>query len=206
MNGYSDRINHALAFAAKHHDIQVRKGTRNPYVTQPANIAVILTSYRQDVDTVVAGVLHDVIDDCVRGGWTREMLSDRISDKFGEGVLDTVISVIPRKFDDDGNEFDKEERRGDFLSRLAQASEQARWVCAADQVHNGSAILADLHRTVDADSVWSRFSLGRDGTIRAYRSVYDRLSEIGFIAPILDELREVVVALEQFHHPPISAQ
>ncbi len=206
MNGYSDRINHALAFAAKHHDIQVRKGTRNPYVTQPANIAVILTSYRQDVDTVVAGVLHDVIDDCVRGGWTREMLSDRISDKFGEGVLDTVISVIPRKFDDDGNEFDKEERRGDFLSRLAQASEQARWVCAADQVHNGSAILADLHRTVDADSVWSRFSLGRDGTIRAYRSVYDRLSEVGFIAPILDELREVVVALERFHHPPISAQ
>ena len=206
MNGYSDRINHALAFAAKHHDIQVRKGTRNPYVTQPANIAVILTSYRQDVDTVVAGVLHDVIDDCVRGGWTREMLSDRISDKFGEGVLDTVISVIPRKFDDDGNEFDREERRADFLTRLAQTSEQARWVCAADQVHNGSAILADLHRTVDADSVWSRFSVGRDGTIRGYRLVYDRLSEIGFTAPILDELRDMVVALEQFHHPPVAAR
>ena len=206
MNGYSDRINHALAFAAKHHDMQVRKGTRNPYVTQPANIAVILTSYRQDVDTVVAGVLHDVIDDCVRGGWTREMLSDRISDKFGEGVLDTVISVIPRKFDDDGNEFDKEERRADFLTRLAQTSEQARWVCAADQVHNGSAILADLHRTVDADSVWSRFSVGREGTIRWYRSVYERLSEVGFTAPILDELRDVVVALEQFHHPPVAAR
>ena len=206
MNGYSDRINHALAFAAKHHDMQVRKGTRNPYVTQPANIAVILTSYRQDVDTVVAGVLHDVIDDCVRGGWTREMLSDRISDKFGEGVLDTVISVIPRKFDDDGNEFDKEERRADFLTRLAQTSEQARWVCAADQVHNGSAILADLHRTVDADSVWSRFSVGREGTIRGYRSVYERLSEVGFTAPILDELRDVVVALEQFHHPPVAAR
>ena len=26
--GYSDRINHALAFAAKHHDRQVRKGNR----------------------------------------------------------------------------------------------------------------------------------------------------------------------------------
>ena len=31
--GYSDRINHALAFAAKHHDQQVRKGTRLPYLT-----------------------------------------------------------------------------------------------------------------------------------------------------------------------------
>ena len=34
--GYSDRINHALAFAAKHHDRQVRKGTRLPYLTHPA--------------------------------------------------------------------------------------------------------------------------------------------------------------------------
>ena len=35
ITGYSDRINHALAFAAKHHDQQVRKGTRLPYLTQP---------------------------------------------------------------------------------------------------------------------------------------------------------------------------
>jgi (p)ppGpp synthase/HD superfamily hydrolase len=205
MTGYSDRINHALAFAAKHHDIQVRKGTRNPYVTQPANIAVILTSYGQDADTVVAGILHDVIDDCVRGGWTREMLGDRISDKFGEDVLDTVLSVVPRKLDDEGNELDIDERRADFLKRLARADERARWVCAADQLHNGGTILADLHRTVDPDSVWSRFTVGRDGTIRAYRAVYERLAEVGFTAPIVDELRDVVIALEQFRGAVVTA-
>jgi len=43
MRGYSDRINHALAFAAKHHDRQVRRGTRLPYLTHPANVAVSLT-------------------------------------------------------------------------------------------------------------------------------------------------------------------
>src|SRR3569833_1393465 len=68
--GYSDRINHAFAFAAKHHDRQVRKGTRLPYLTHPANVAVILTRYGQDEDTVVAGILHDVIEDCVRDGYT----------------------------------------------------------------------------------------------------------------------------------------
>ena len=57
ITGYSDRINHALAFAAKHHDQQVRKGTRLPYVTHPANVAVILTRYGQDDDTVIAGIL-----------------------------------------------------------------------------------------------------------------------------------------------------
>src|SRR6478672_4460651 len=46
--GYSDRINHALAFAAKHHDQEVRKGTRLPYVTRPANVAIILARYDQD--------------------------------------------------------------------------------------------------------------------------------------------------------------
>ena len=63
MHGYSDRINHAFAYAAKHHDRQVRKGTRLPYLTHPANVAVILTRYGQDEETVLAGILHDVIED-----------------------------------------------------------------------------------------------------------------------------------------------
>ena len=54
ITGYSDRINHALAFAAKHHDQQVRKGTRLPYLTHPANVAIILTRYNCDETTVVA--------------------------------------------------------------------------------------------------------------------------------------------------------
>ena len=68
--GYSDRINHALAFAAKHHDQQVRKGTRLPYLTHPANVAIILTRYGCDETTVVAGILHDVIEDCVTKDYT----------------------------------------------------------------------------------------------------------------------------------------
>src|SRR6185503_13604674 len=87
IQGYSDRINHALAFAAKHHDQQVRKGTRLPYLTHPANVAVILTKYQQDDATVVAGILHDVIEDCVREAYSREMLAQRIGQKFGDIAL-----------------------------------------------------------------------------------------------------------------------
>ena len=78
VTGYSDRINHAFAFAAKHHDQQVRKGTRLPYFTQPANVAIILTRYGQDERTVVAGILHDIVEDGVREGWTASMLEERI--------------------------------------------------------------------------------------------------------------------------------
>jgi (p)ppGpp synthase/HD superfamily hydrolase len=197
LRGYSDRINHAFAFAAKHHDRQVRKGTRLPYLTHPANVAVILTRYGQDEQTVVAGILHDVIEDCVRDGYTRDTLEQRIGDKFGQDVLETVLAVTERQLDEEGVELSSEERKDDYLARLAAAADRARWVCAADKVHNGSALLADLERTLDPDTVWSRFAAGRTGTVRWYRAVYERLHELGFDAPIMDELRDVAEALER---------
>src|SRR4026209_1021667 len=97
VTGYSDVINHAFAFAAKHHDRQVRMGTKLPYLTHPANVAIILTRYGRDIDTIVAGILHDVIEDCIRDGYTREMLEQRIGDKFGSNVLENVVAGhLPR--------------------------------------------------------------------------------------------------------------
>lgn len=197
VTGYSDVINHAFAFAAKHHDRQVRKGTKLPYLTHPANVAVILTRYGRSSDTVVAGILHDVIEDCVRDGYTGEMLQQRIGDKFGEKVLDTVLNVTYRRHDDDGVELSTEDRRADYLARLSEASEEARWVCAADKVHNASSIVADLRRTVDPETVWNRFSGGKAVTARWYRQVYERLHEVGFDAPIMAELDQVSSELEK---------
>ncbi len=195
--GYSDVINHALAFAAKHHDRQVRKGTKLPYLTHPANVAIILTRYGRSDDAVVAGILHDVIEDCVRDGYTREMLEQRIGDKFGPRVLDTVLAVTYRRQDDDGVELSGEERKTDYLERLLSANEDARWVCAADKIHNASSIISDLRRTVDPETVWARFSGGKAGTARWYRRVYERLAEVGFSAPIMKELDEVSSELAQ---------
>jgi (p)ppGpp synthase/HD superfamily hydrolase len=197
VNGYSDVINHALAFAAKHHDRQVRKGTRLPYLTHPANVALILTRYGRDTDTVVAGILHDVIEDCVRDGYSREMLEQRIADKFGAKVLDTVLAVTYRRNDDDGVELSGDDRKTDYLERLSGASEEARWVCAADKIHNASSIVADLKRTVDTETIWSRFGGGRAGTGRWYRQVYERLREVGFDAPIMDELDRASSELQE---------
>ncbi|HEY0528922.1 MAG TPA: HD domain-containing protein [Gemmatimonadaceae bacterium] len=196
VTGYSDVINHAFAFAAKHHDRQVRKGTKLPYLTHPANVAVILTRYGCDNDTVVAGILHDVIEDCVRDGYTREMLEQRIGDKFGERVLDTVLAVTYRRLDDEGIELSSEERRADYLQRLSGASEEARWVCAADKIHNASSIISDLGRTVDRETIWTRFSGGKTATVAWYRQVYERLRQVGFEGAIMAELDRVTSELE----------
>jgi len=206
INGYSDRINHALAFAAKHHDRQVRKGTRLPYLTHPANVAIVLTRYGRDEDTIIAGILHDVIEDCVRENYTRDMLGQRIGDKFGMNVLDTVLAVTQRSIDDTGTDLSSEERRDDYLERLEQAGESARWVCAADKLHNAGTLVADLKRTIDPATIWGRFSAGRDGTVRWYRRVFDRLRAVGFTAPIMEELRRVVETLEELAESNMAAE
>lgn len=196
ITGYSDRINHALAFAAKHHDQQVRKGTRAPYRTHPASVAVILTRYGRDDETVVAGILYDAVEDCVGQAFTREMLQRRIGDKFGADVVEMLLAVTLRRVDDDGVELSADERRDDLLERLAGASESARWVAAADALHGTSTLLSDLRRTIDPDTIWARFTGGRESAVRWPRRVYERLREVGFDAEIMGELATVVDALE----------
>jgi len=196
-SGYSDKINHAFAFAAKHHDRQVRKGTKLPYLTHPANVAVILTRYDRDEDSVVAGILHDVVEDCVRDGYTRETLEQRIGQKFGESVLRAVLQVTYRRLDDEGAELSSAQRKEDYLERLAQAEESALWVCAADKIHNAASLLADLRRTIEPDAVWSRLSGGRVATVKWYRDVYERLNSLRFDEPIMKEFRLTVEALEE---------
>jgi (p)ppGpp synthase/HD superfamily hydrolase len=196
MRGYSDRINHALAFAAKHHDTQVRKGLRMPYVTHAANVAVILTHYGCDETVVVSGILHDVIEDCVRDGFTADDLVERIGAKFGGDVLTTVLSVTRRRVDDDGVELSKDDVKDDYLMRLATAPDSARWVCAAHTLHNAGSVLADVRRTIEPSTVWNRGGNGRDGTLLWYRAVHERLQAVGYAAPIMIELGAMVAELE----------
>ena len=187
--GYSDRINHALAFAAKHHDRQVRKGLRLPYFTQPASVGIILTRYGRPDETVVAGVLHDVVEDCVRqGAQGDDPMLERVAAKFGAAVVELLLQVTERRYDDDGVELSPDERREDLLARLGSAGEEARWVRAAVQLHEIGTLLADLGRTDYPEAVWERFRGGRDGAVRYFADTTARLRASAFAAPIVTEL------------------
>ncbi|HEX5438972.1 MAG TPA: HD domain-containing protein [Gemmatimonadaceae bacterium] len=204
--GYSDRINHAFAFAAKHHDQQVRKGTRLPYLTRAPNVAVILTRYGQPDETVIAGILYDVAEDYVREGSVADRLEQRIGGKFGADVLRTLLAVVERRDDDAGTEMSHEERRDDLLARLSDAPTESKWVLAADQLHGGSALLGDLCRTDFPETVWARFAAGREGTVRWYRRLYERLVDTGFDAPIMREFDAMAGALEERARRPVDAE
>jgi hypothetical protein len=202
MTGYSDRINHALAFAAKHHDRQVHKGTRAPYRTHSSMLAVILSRYEQPDSTVIAGILHDVIEDAVMERHARELLDQRIGQKFGPDTLDIALSITPRLIDDDGLELSHDERRSDLLERLVSADDAGRWVCAADALFEVCSAVANLHRTIDPDSVWNGLPLGRDPTVEWYRRLHHRLTALGFNAPIMTELAAAIDELERWARVP----
>lgn len=194
--GYSDRINHALAFAAKHHDQEVRKGTRLPYFTAPANAAVILTRYGQDDETVVAAILHETVEDYLRDGYSEEAVRQRLEDKFGAATVDVALGATRRRLDDDGVELSHEEQKLDHLERLATTPGRSHWVLAAHEVHEASTLLADLQRTAFPESVWLRFAEGRESRLRWYRQVIDRLDAVRFDGAIMRELHEVAESLD----------
>jgi hypothetical protein len=65
-------------------------------------------------------------------------------------------------------------------------------LAGAEVLHAAGTLLADLRRTVDASSVWSRVPGGRLRALETYQRLCDRLSELDPRAPILDELRTIV--------------
>lgn len=84
------KVQKAIAFARKAHRGQMRK-TGDPYLTHCIHTGRILaelvpSSGKRAVDTVVAGILHDVVDD------TCQSLQD-IEAEFGDDVLKLVASV-----------------------------------------------------------------------------------------------------------------
>jgi (p)ppGpp synthase/HD superfamily hydrolase len=198
---YSDLVNHAFAFAALHPVGRTRKGTRVSYLTHTAHVALILARYDQDDETICAALLHDVVEDCELHGHTREQHARQIGEKFGEEVLQAVLDVTHQDRSADGRALTSAEKKIAYLEHLAVARERARWVSAADKLHNARSILSDLRREKDPAVVWSRFNVGPAETVRWYRDVYERLVEVRFRGEILPELLDAVQRMDSLAVP-----
>ena len=81
----SDRLNHAIEVAKKAHEGQYRK-TGEPYIIHPLAVKKILEEWGMDEDTVIAGVLHDTVEDA-------SPTLDDIRKEFGESVAFLVDGV-----------------------------------------------------------------------------------------------------------------
>ena len=78
-------LEYAIDFASEAHKDQRRK-SGEPYIIHPLAVAGILTEWDMDIDTIIAGVLHDTVED------TRTTL-ERIESLFGRDVAFLVDGV-----------------------------------------------------------------------------------------------------------------
>jgi (p)ppGpp synthase/HD superfamily hydrolase len=158
------KLERALRWASIRHREQVRKASDIPYIEHVVAVAIILDRAGFDEDAVIAGLLHDVVEDT-------ETPLDEVRREFGGIVADIVGHCSEVKTDAAGNKRPWIDRKRDHLADLSTASISARGVALADKLHNLSSIELDLR---DGRPVWSVFNAGRDDVLWYYRTAIDR--------------------------------
>ncbi len=78
-------LDHAIDFATDKHSDQTRL-SGEPYITHPLSVAYTLIEWGMDIDSVVAGVLHDTVEDT-------DTKLDEIENLFGRDVSFLVDGV-----------------------------------------------------------------------------------------------------------------
>src|SRR5437660_2334867 len=80
-----DMIRRAYDFSAKAHEGQVRK-SGEPYLQHPLAVAEIMAALRLDVPAIVAGLLHDTVEDTI-------CTQEQIEEEFGKDIARLVNGV-----------------------------------------------------------------------------------------------------------------
>ncbi|MDR0346844.1 MAG: bifunctional (p)ppGpp synthetase/guanosine-3',5'-bis(diphosphate) 3'-pyrophosphohydrolase [Coriobacteriales bacterium] len=79
------QLKHAYTFANKAHRGQIRK-TGEAFINHPIQVALILAELRMDVDTIVAAILHDTVEDT-------HMTLDDVEKEFSADVRELIDGV-----------------------------------------------------------------------------------------------------------------
>jgi (p)ppGpp synthase/HD superfamily hydrolase len=172
MHGYSDRINHAFAFAAKYYNALAPVGGGMDYLAHPANVAIILARYGCEQVTIVAGILHHVLEESPPDRWP--VLEHKISEKFGPVALAVAKDALEPKFDRRGSERAWQPCKQEYLSQLATAEPRALDIIVADELHACGSTITALRR-LGVEYLRTVSSAASDQTIWWYRSMLEIL-------------------------------
>lgn len=163
------RIEDAYLFAKGQHEGQMRK-SGDPYITHPLHVALILAELHVGPDTIIAGLLHDVVED------TNTKLED-IAKRFGEdvaGMVDGVTKLTQMKF----TSLEEKQAENHQKMLLAMGKDiRVIVVKLADRLHN--------IRTIDAQKPEKRERICKE-TLEIYAPLAHRLGMFKIKAELED--------------------
>lgn len=189
-SAFSTRFERALRWSAFQHRKQTRKTTATPYIQHPYGVALLLDRAGLVEDVVIAGLLHDVVEDT-------DATIDDVSNRFGPLVAVLVAWCTERKLDETGRKRPWTERKLDHRAAIAEAPWEARAIVLADKLHNLISIRTDLEDGVD---VWSRFGADRADVLANQRAMIAacRSSSEPAIRRLADMASEQLATVEEF--------
>jgi len=130
-----DKLKDAYEFAEKAHEGQ-KRDSGDDFFEHPKAVGLILAELKLDIDTIVAGLLHDVVEDC-------GVSIDEIKEKFGADVariVSGVTKISNLKLNEKLNESDTKslEKIETIRKMLFAMSEDIRVIIVklADRLHN----------------------------------------------------------------------
>lgn len=167
-----DRVQKAMVIAFKYHKGQIRKVGGAPYIVHVLEVAQILLSEPGiSEDVVVAGILHDVLEDT---SYTAEQLER----DFGPYVLSLIQFVTEPG---NGPTATREESIRTWRARkehIIQASDRASrdqlLVLAADKLSNVTSLQEELH--LYGEAIWACFNAPKEDILWYYRSLRSALA------------------------------
>jgi (p)ppGpp synthase/HD superfamily hydrolase len=159
LNAGSALIFDAIEYAARAHREHFRKGTNIPYIIHPISVAKILIEYDCSDEVVIAGLLHDTVEDTA-------VTLEAIRRSFGEKVARLVEAASePDKSDT------WENRKRHTIEYLRTASMDVLLLSCADKLDNIRSIKEDFERF--GESVWKRFRRAKDSQKWYYSALAD---------------------------------
>lgn len=143
------RIDEALIFASNAHMGQVRKVTGVPYIIHPMEVASIIASMTSNEDVIIAGLLHDTIEDC-------DVDPLEIKNLFGARVAAIVQSESEDKLADLPPEATWKQRKEESLLMLEHTKNlDVKILWLADKLANIRSFYKGYQE--EGDNIWLHF-------------------------------------------------
>ncbi|MEX0917480.1 MAG: HD domain-containing protein [Candidatus Paceibacterota bacterium] len=158
---HTANLEKALQKAASLHKDQKRKGKDEvPYITHPVSVMLILSHYTDEEDILIAGLLHDTVEDT-------DYTFKELEKDFGSSVRALVEGVSQPE---NGTWL---EQKKEYLKSLKSAPDGAAYVSAADKMHNFDSARRDFK---ESHEMMTRCFPGNlEERILGYKRIVDHL-------------------------------